>query len=356
MLNAFNIEDLHAIARERLAAPVYGYYAGGAGDELTLRDNIEAFQRIKIAYRTMIDISISTMQTSLLGVDLSMPIILAPTALHRMAHDEGEIATARAAAEAGTLMTLSTISSVTLEDVAAAAPGGRRWFQLYMFNTPEQTEALISRSEAAGYEAIVLTADAPILGRRERDLRLGFTLPEGVQAVHFDLVPRSTFSSDEPPTIGAFIHQPDLSWDHLGWIRERTKLPIILKGIVRGDDAQRALDEGIAAVWVSNHGGRQLDTSIATADALPEVVASVGGRMPIIVDGGIRRGTDVLKALALGADAVALGRAQLWGLAAGGQDGVALALRMLRDEFSQAMALAGATQLGELTPDLLRHP
>jgi 4-hydroxymandelate oxidase len=228
MLNAFNIEDLHTIARERLAAPVYGYYAGGAGDELTLRDNIEAFQRIKIAYRTMIDISNSTMQTSLLGIDLSMPIILAPTALHRMAHDEGEVATARAAAEAGTLMTLSTISSVMLEDVAAAAPGGRRWFQLYMFNTPEQTEALISRSEAAGYEAIVLTADAPILGRRERDLRLGFTLPEGVQAVHFDLVPRSTFSSDEPPTIGAFIHQPDLSWDQLGWIRERTKLPIIL--------------------------------------------------------------------------------------------------------------------------------
>ncbi|MFP5224712.1 MAG: alpha-hydroxy acid oxidase [Actinomycetota bacterium] len=356
MLNAYNIEDLHSIARERLSSPVYGYFAGGAGDELTLRDNIEAFQRIKIAYRTMIDISAASMKTSLLGIDLSMPIILAPTALHRMAHEEGEIATAKAAAEAGTLMTLSTISSVPLEEVAAAAPHGKRWFQLYLFNTPEQTETLIARAEAAGYGAIVLTADAPILGRRERDLRLGFSLPDGVQAVHFDLVPRSTFSPEEPPTIGAFIHQPDLSWAHLAWIRERTQLPIILKGIVRGDDAEKARDAGIAAVWVSNHGGRQLDTSIATADALPEVVARVGGQLPIIMDGGIRRGTDVLKALAMGADAVAVGRAQLWGLAAGGRDGVALALRMLRDEFAQAMALAGAVTLGDLTPDLLRRP
>lgn len=357
--DAVNIEDLHALARSRLSAPVYGYYAGGAGDEHTLRDNIDALTRVKIAHRCMVDITRSTTRTSLLGLDLSMPIILAPTALHRMAHEDGEIATARASAEADTLMTLSTISSVPLEDVAAAAPDGKRWFQLYLFNTPNRTEELIGRAEDAGYGAIVLTADAPILGRRERDLRLGFTLPEGVHAVHFDLTPRAAAAAattSTVATIGAFIHQPDLAWGHLAWIRERTRLPIVVKGIVRGDDADRAVAEGIAAVWVSNHGGRQLDTSIATADALPEVVAAVGGRAPIIMDGGIRRGTDVLKALAMGADAVAVGRAQLWGLASGGQEGLALALRMLRDEFTQAMALAGARTLDEITSDLLRFP
>lgn len=352
-----NLEDLHAIAQDRLTPAVYGYYAGGAGDELTLADNLDAFRRLRIAYRTMIDVSERTLTTSVLGVDLDMPIILAPTALHRMAHDEGELATARAAAAAGTIMTLSTISSVPLEAVAAAAPTGRRWFQLYLFNTLERTEELLARAETAGYEAIVITADAPILGRRERDFRLGFGLPEGVEAVHFDLMPRSTIATGNASAIGAFIHQPDLSWDRLAWLQSRTRLPIILKGIVRGDDADRAVDAGVAAVWVSNHGGRQLDTSIATADALPEVVASVARRVPIIVDGGVRRGTDVLKALALGADLVALGRPQLWGLAAGGEQGVALALSMLREEFSQAMALAGAPTLGAITPDLLRtHP
>ena len=353
-MEPINLADLHALARELMPPASYGYYDGGADDEITVAENREAFRRLRIAYRTMVDITERDPSTSLLGTALRSPILLAPTALHRLAHPDGEIATARAAADAGALMTLSTISSIPLEEVAEAAPGGRRWFQLYLFNDDDLTADLIRRAEAAGYEAIVITADAPVLGRRERDLRLGFTLPDGVEAAHFKATPRSVLASTT--TIGAFIHQPNLDWSRLAWVRSLTTLPIILKGIVRGDDAEAAIANGAAAIWVSNHGGRQLDTCIATADALPGVVAAVRGRLPIIVDGGIRRGTDVIKALALGADAVAIGRPPLWGLAAAGQQGVASALRILHEELLLAMALCGARTLAELTPDLIVDP
>lgn len=355
-MTALNIEDLHAIAREVLPPAVYGYYAGGSDDEVTLAENREAFQRLRIAYRTMIDISQRDASTTLMGIPMPSPIILAPTALHKMAHPEGESATARAAASHGALMTLSSISSLPMETVAEAAPEGRRWFQLYLFNDDELTEHIIKRAESAGYEALVLTVDAPLLGRRERDFRLGFTLPPGVEAAHFT-APRSVLHGEEVATsVGAFIFQPNLDADKIRWLMERTSLPLIVKGISRGDDADAAIQLGVAAIWVSNHGGRQLDTCLATADALPGVVAAVKGRVPIIVDGGIRRGTDVIKALALGADAVAVGRPQLWGLAAAGEQGVGESIRLLNEELSLAMALVGARNLGEITPDLVVDP
>lgn len=350
MAGPFNVEEFEAIARDRLEKPVYDYYAGGADDEITVRANREAFARLCLKYRVLIDVSRVDLSAELLGVPLALPLILAPTALHRMAHPEGENATARAAAAAGTLLTLSTVSSVPLEEVAAAAPAGARWFQLYCFGDRAATEGLVRRAHRAGYRAIVLTVDVPILGRRERDLRNPFVLPEGVRAAHFEETPR-TAAGNSP--LSSMINQPSLSWKDLAWIRGLSPLPLVLKGIVRGDDAARAIGEGAAAVWVSNHGGRQLDTSIPTAQALSEVVRAVDGRVPVIVDGGIRRGTDVLKALALGASAAAVGRPQLWGLAAGGEEGVRRVLEMLRDELALAMALSGSRTLSEIDGSLV---
>lgn len=346
-----NLDEFEIAARDLLSTPVYDYFAGAAEDEITLADNRDAFRKLRLAHRVLVDVSERRTQTELLGIPLSFPVILAPTALHRMAHPDGEPATAMAAAAAGTLMTLSTISSVNLEDVAAAAPGAPRWFQVYHLNSREKTEELIGRAAAAGYTALVLTVDTPILGRRERDLRNPFALPDGVNAAHF-LEPHG---SGDVPVLATFIDQPRLTWRDIEWLRSLTDLPVIVKGVVRADDALRALDAGVAAVWVSNHGGRQLDTCVATADALPEVVAAIAGQVPTIVDGGVRRGTDVLKALALGADAVAVGRPQLWGLASGGQQGVEDVLRLLKDEFSMAMALTGCASLKDITPDLLRR-
>jgi 4-hydroxymandelate oxidase len=345
-----NVQEFEAIARERLEKPIYDYYAGGAEDEVTVRANREAFQRLRLRYRVLVDVSRVDPSAELLGARLALPVILAPTALHRMADPDGEKATARAAEAAGTLMTLSTISSVPLEEVAAAAPSGVRWFQLYCFEERAETSSLVARAQRAGYAAIVLTVDVPILGRRERDLRNPFAVPAGVQPAHSPRTPRTEGGQW---AISSVIGQPSLCWSDLAWIREISPLPLVLKGIVRGDDAARAVEAGAAAVWVSNHGGRQLDTSIPTADALPEVVRAVAGRVPVIVDGGIRRGTDVLKALALGATAAAIGRPQLWGLAARGETGVRLVLEMLRDELVLAMALAGCRTVTEIEPSLV---
>lgn len=352
MPDPLNIDDLEALAASKLEQGVFDYYAGGANDEFTLRWNRDAFARIALRYRVLVDVSERDLSTELLGVPLSMPLILAPTALHRMADDDGERATARAAEAAGVLMTLSTISSTSMEDVAAAAPGGRRWYQLYHFHDRAASLSLLERARTAGYEAIVLTVDAPVLGRREKDLRNPFVLPEGVSAVHLGDISARISSADSP--LHAMMDQPSINWNDLGWIREAAgDLPLLLKGIVRADDAKRAIDEGIDGIWVSNHGGRQLDTSIATIDALPEIAEVVAGRIPVVLDGGVRRGTDILKALALGADAVAIGRPQLWGLAFGGQAGVELVLSLLREELSVAMALAGAPTIADIDRSLI---
>jgi isopentenyl diphosphate isomerase/L-lactate dehydrogenase-like FMN-dependent dehydrogenase len=246
-------------------------------------------------------------------------------------------------------MTLSSISSTAMEAVSEAAPGSPKWFQLYHFADRAASEALVSRAHASGYSAIVVTADVPVLGRRERDLRHPFVIPEGIQAVHLTVEPRVSAGSP----LSELISEGSLDWDDLAWIRAASPLPMLIKGVVRADDAKRALDEGVDGLWVSNHGGRQLDTAIATARALPEIAEVVDGRIPLIVDGGVRRGTDVLKAIALGATAVAVGRPQLWGLAAGGEQGVRRVLEILKDEFSLAMALAGCTTIGEIDASLI---
>jgi 4-hydroxymandelate oxidase len=345
-----NLAEFEPLARARLRADVYDYYAGGADDEITVRANTEAFRALELRYRVLVDVAERDLSTRVFDVPLAWPVILAPTALHRMAHPDGERATARAAAATGTLLTLSSISSVSLEEVADSAPGAPRWFQLYHFNDRDKSLTMIERAHRAGYGAIVLTVDAPLIGRRERDLRNPFAMPEGIEAVHFGVDPRLA-TADSP--LAAFISQPSINWSDLGWIRTASPLPLLLKGIVRADDAKRALDEGVDGLWVSNHGGRQLDTSVPTARALPEIVEAVAGRVPLVVDGGIRRGTDALKALALGADLVAIGRPQLWGLAVGGEDGLRRVLELLREEVSLAMALAGCASLADIDRSLI---
>jgi 4-hydroxymandelate oxidase len=343
------IEDLRAAAARRLPKAIFDTIDGAAGDEIAARRNTGDLEKLSLVPRVLLDVSSVDTSVSVLGKPIDFPVILAPTALHRLAHPEGEKRTARAAAAAGTLMTLSTVSSVPLEDVAAAAPEGARWFQLYCYDDRGDTERLVARAHEAGYRAIVLTVDAPILGRRERDVRNGFEVPAGLTA-HPATRPRP---SGGQWALSSLIGQPALSWKDLAWIRALSPLPLVLKGIVRGDDAARAVDEGVAAVWVSNHGGRQLDTAIATADALSEVVEAVAGRVPVIVDGGIRRGTDVLKALALGARAAAIGRPQLWALSAGGEEGVRLVLEMFREELALAMALSGCPALSDIDRSLV---
>jgi len=350
MPEPLNVDEFEAAARANLTEPVYDYYAGGAEDEVTVRENRAAFQRISLRYRVLVDVAERDTSSSILGTPLSFPVILAPTALHRMAHPDGELATARAAASAGVLMTLSSISSTVMEDVAATAPNGAKWFQLYHYSDRAMSESLIQRAHAAGYTAIVLTADAPLLGRRERDLRHPFAIPDGIEAVHFTVQP-PTSGTGSP--ISAFLNQPSINWTDLAWVGAASPLPVLIKGVVRADDAKRALDEGCAGLWVSNHGGRQLDTSIPTATALPEIVAAAEGRVPVIVDGGIRRGTDILKAIAMGATAAAIGRPQLWGLTVGGQSGVERVLELLRDELSLAMALAGSRSIAEIDASLI---
>ena len=350
----WNVEDFEALARENLTQMAYDYYAGGAEDEITLRENREAFRRRFLKYRVLVDVSERDMSTTLLGERLPFPVILAPTSMHKLAHPEGELETARAAASLGALMTLSSISTQTMEDVAAAAPGSPRWFQLYCYSDRSVTEMLVKRAYAAGYTALVVTVDVPLLGRRERDFRNVFMLPEGVTFANFAVA--AAAPGDQGSALTNWVstlQTPTLNWDDIAWLRSLAPMPMFLKGVVRADDARHAADLGVEGIWVSNHGGRQLDTAIASLDALPEIAAAVGDRTTIVVDGGVRRGTDVLKALALGAHAVAVGRPQLWGLAADGSNGVRRVLEMLRDELSLAMALSGSRSIGEITPDLL---
>jgi 4-hydroxymandelate oxidase len=353
-MEPINVDDYEAAARERLPQMVYDYYAGGAEDEATVRENVEAFRRRVLRYRILVDVAERDLSCDLLGVRMPLPIILAPTSQHRLAHPEGEAETARGAATIGALMTVSTVATVSLEDVAAAAPHAPRWFQLYFYGDRWTTELLAKRAFEAGYRAIVLTVDVPVLGRRERDVRNEYRLPEGMTFANFENLPPPP--PDEGSELAAFFSRAQsasLNWDHVEWLRSLVPLPWIIKGVVRGDDARRAMDAGFDAVWVSNHGGRQLDGAIASLDALPEVVEAVGGAVPIIVDGGIRRGTDVLKALALGATAAAIGRPQLWGLAVGGAAGVGHVLGILRDELSSAMALAGCRSLADIDRSLI---
>jgi 4-hydroxymandelate oxidase len=349
-----NLDEFEALARETLPAMTYDFIAGGSEDEATVAGNRAAFARRVLRNRALVDVTTRDTGVRLLGLDLPHPILLAPTALHRVAHPDGEAATARGAAASGALYTVSTATSTRLDEIAAAAPHGKRWFQLYHLGQREASEELIRLAVATGHRAIVLTVDVPLLGRRERDLRNVFTLPPGIGMTHAYEPAWTPPGDDRSRAWASPIASANLTWEDLKWIRAAAGgMPLLLKGIVRGDDAERALDLGVDGIWVSNHGGRQLDGAIATLDALVDVAKAVAGNCAIVVDGGIRRGTDVVKALALGADAVAIGRPQLYGLAAGGADGVARIVELLRAELDLAMALVGAPTLAALEPDLV---
>lgn len=353
-MDPLNLDEFESAARASLPTMTYDFIAGGAEDERSVAANRAAFAGHALRNRVLVNVATRDTRTSLLGLDLPHPILLAPTALHKVAHPEGELATARGAAAAGALYTVSTATSTRLEDIAQAAPTGPRWFQLYHLGAREASEQLIAHAIATGHRAIALTVDVPLLGRRERDLRNTFALPDDVAMAHAYEPAWAPPGEDRSRGWASPIASANLTWDDLGWIRQAAGgVPVVLKGIVRGDDARRALDRGVDGIWVSNHGGRQLDGAIATLDALVEVTAAVGGQCPVIVDGGIRRGTDVLKALALGADAIAIGRPQMYGLAVGGAGGVQRVVELLRAELDLAMALVGAPALADLTPDLI---
>lgn len=364
--NPINVAELEELAKAKLPKPVYDYYASGAHDEVTLRRNRAAYEAIELHYRVLVDVANPDLSTEMLGRPVAMPVAIAPTAFQKMAHPDGELATARAASEAGVLMTLSTLSTTSLEDVAAssltlqeaglrnAAP---RWFQLYVYRDREATLELVRRAEDNGYDAIVFTVDAPYLGVRERDVRNSFTLPAGLSVANLtksqmDALPEVERQSGLAAYFADLL-EPALGWDTLDWLVESTSLPVVLKGVVRPDDALRAADHGAAAIVVSNHGGRQLDTSPATISVLPRVAQAVGSSLEVYVDGGVRRGSDVVKALALGARGVLVGRPVLWGLAWDGARGVSRVLDMLRHELRLAMALCGAQRINAIGPWLL---
>lgn len=346
-MDPINIFDYEPLAQARIEPAAWDFYQGGSDDELTLRENRTAFERIRLRPRMLVDVTRCNLSTSVLGTSISMPIMVAPMAYHCLAHPEGECASVEGTGKIGTLMIASTFSNCTLEEIAKAASevNGPLWFQLYIYNDLEVSANLVRRAEAAGYRAIVLTVDAPLLGKRERDIRSQFTLPPHLSAGNF------------PPedTPKEYIPLPlPVTWETVDWLRSQTSLPILLKGILTAEDAELAVQHGVAGIVVSNHGGRQLDSAVSSIEALPEVVEAVAGRCEIYVDGGIRRGTDVLKALALGARAVLVGRPILWGLAVNGAEGVYHVLQLLRDELELSMALAGRPSVESIDRSLVK--
>jgi 4-hydroxymandelate oxidase len=354
-----NLAGYELRAREIAEGTTLDYYDGGSNDEITLRENVSAFSRITLYPRVFRGVGHRETQTTILGLPTSTPVMVAPVALVGMLDPDGEIPVVRAASNAGSIVTLSTFSVTPIEDVVAAA-AGPVWFQLYVYKDRSASEALVRRVEAAGCTALELTADAPILGRRERDVRNNFSLPEGLWAPNLTadgaLPPLDSSDRNVSPFAAAFdtLVDPNLTWDDIAWLTSVSNLPVLVKGVVRADDARRAIDAGAAGVIVSNHGGRQFDTAPAAIDALESVAKAVGDRAEVIVDGGIRRGADVVKAIAMGARAVQIGRPIVWGLVVDGEGGVRDVLSLLRDELDLAMALAGCRSVDEISFDLLR--
>ncbi len=352
------VADYEALARERMEQGSFDYYAGGSGDEVTLARNTRAFQRYALRHRVLVDMTRVDTSCTLLGHALPAPILLAPAAFQKLAHPEGERATARAAAAVGTVFTVSTVSSVTIEEVAATS-NATLWFQLYVYKDPAITRAMIARGETAGYKALVLTVDTPRLGRRERDARNRFALPTGIgpanfEALHHLVAARAALKGELPFSAQVeALFDPSLDWDRIAWLKSVTKLPLLLKGIVDPEDARRAVKAGVDGIIVSNHGGRQLDYGEATISALPRVAEAVGGAIPVLMDGGVRRGEHVIIALALGAKAVLIGRPYLWGLAADGEAGVRAVYELLRAELELAMALSGRPTIASVDRSLV---
>uniref|UniRef100_A0A0E0KVG0 Signal recognition particle 14 kDa protein n=1 Tax=Oryza punctata TaxID=4537 RepID=A0A0E0KVG0_ORYPU len=346
-----NVCDYEELAKQKLPKMVFDFYAAGAEDQWTLRENSEAFSRILFQPRVLVDVSCINMSTSVLGYNISMPIMIAPTALHKLAHPEGELATARAAATAETIMTLSSGSSCSIEEVNLAGPG-IRFFQLSIYKDRNLVQQLIQRAEKAGYKAIVLTVDAPWLGRREADVKNRFTLPQNVMLKTFEGMDQGKIDKTNGSGLAAYIASQidrSFSWKDIKWLQTVTSLPVLVKGIITAQDTRIAIECGAAGIIMSNHGGRQLDYLPATISCLEEVVREANGRVPVFIDGGFRRGTDVFKALALGASGVFIGRPVLFSLAVDGEVGVRKVLQMLSDELELTMALSGCTSLSEIT-------
>lgn len=336
----FSVEEFEPLARARMEPSAYGYVAGWAGTGWTTRHNRAAYGRWVFRPRVLVDVSSVDTATTVLGTPIDVPILFAPTAIHRLSHPDGELATARAARALGTIGVLSTGCSLPIEDVAAV--GHRRWFQLYWYTNRELTRELIERANASGFEAIVLTVDAPVPYWRETEARLPLLLPPDVTQPNLPRDPNLAYDRT-------------LTWDSLEWLRSVSPLPILLKGVVRADDARRAAEHGVAGIIVSNHGGRQADTATPTLEALPAITEAVDGRIDVLVDGGVRRGTDVLKALALGARAVLIGRPVQWGLAVGGEAGVVRLVDLMAGELRSAMGVTGCRTIDEIGPTLLRR-
>lgn len=353
-------DDLEAAAREALSPEAYDYVAGGASSEDTVRANREAFRRWRIVPRMLTDISERDLSTTVLGTPMPAPLLLAPVGVQGIIHPDAEVAVARAAAGLGVPIVLSTVSSKPMEEVAEASGPNPRWFQLYWPNEPELTASFLSRAEAAGFSAVAVTLDTRILAWRPRDLQrayLPFLRTEGLANYLSDPVFRAPLESDEPAQaalrwVGVFS-DPTTTWDRLASLREMTSLPILLKGVLHPDDARLAVEHGMDGIIVSNHGGRQVDGAVAALDALPGVVEAVRERIPVLFDSGVRTGADAVKALALGAKAVLLGRPYIWGLALAGEDGVRQVLRAFLADLDLTVALSGRRSVDELDPSLL---
>ncbi|XP_023916302.1 peroxisomal (S)-2-hydroxyacid oxidase GLO4 isoform X2 [Quercus suber] len=343
-----NVNEFQELAREVLPKMYYDFYAGGAEDQYTLKENVEAFHRIMIRPRILVDVSRIDMSTTVLGNKISAPILIAPTALHKLAHPEGEVATARAAAACKTIMVLSFTSSCTVEEVASGC-NAVRFFQLYVYKKRDIAAVLVQRAERNGYKALVLTVDTPRLGRREADIKNKMVAPrlknlEGLLSIEADSDNGSNLEAYAKETMDA-----SLCWKDIEWLKSITNMPILIKGVLTGEDAIKAAEVGVAGIMVSNHGARQLDYTDATINVLEEVVQAVGGRVPVFFDGGVRRGTDIFKALAHGAQAVLIGRPVIFGLAAKGEYGVRQIIQMLKDELELTMALSGCPSVKDIT-------
>src|SRR5262245_4578698 len=371
--DAVNVEDLRGIARRRLPDFVFSYIDGGAEDELTLAGNRDAYRRLRFRPRTLVDVSTRDSTTRILGTPSALPVVVGPTGLNGLCWRDGDLALARAASKAGVPFAMSTVSMSLVEDIARDAPG-RLWLQAYVFAERRITESILARARDAGFECAILTSDFPVTGKRERDLRTGllpaqrFTLgtrldmlahPRWLAAVatrrpRFVNIERELPpGSDVNAFVGHSMFDPSFCWDDVKRFRDLWPRKLLLKGVLRADDAERALAAGVDGLVLSNHGGRQLDGAISALAALPEVARAIGGRASILVDGGVRRGSDIAKAVALGAEGVLLGRAPVYGLAAGGEAGVARALAILADELDRTLALTGCPGVAALSPDLV---
>ncbi|XP_032940012.1 hydroxyacid oxidase 2 isoform X1 [Catharus ustulatus] len=346
------LSDFEAYAKKYLPKIAWDYFAAGA-DECTTRDeNILAYKRIRFRPRMLWDVSVMDIKTKILGSEISFPVGIAPTGFHQLAWPDGEKSTARAARAMNTCYIASTYSTCTLEEICVAAPGGLRWFQLYIHRNRAASQQLVQRAEALGFQGLVLTADLPYTGKRRDDVRNGFCLPPHMKVKNLE----QAFEGDDWSEYGLPPNSldPSVTWNDVYWLRSLTRLPIIIKGILTREDAELAVRHGVLGIIVSNHGGRQLDEGPATIDALVEVVEAVRGRVEVYVDGGIRKGSDVLKALALGAKCVFIGRPALWGLAYKGEEGLQDVLRILQDEFRLSMALAGCASISEIGQHLVQ--